>query len=110
MVKQKKFIKESDALLGKQIERYRLHIGMTRKQLGKIINEPEQKIAAFERGEFIALSTIEAIGLAMDCQAPKKIIRKISDLRFREKEKFADEQEALCELYAQLFSGTEDYD
>jgi transcriptional regulator with XRE-family HTH domain len=87
----------SDAavFLGQAITKLRTRQGLTRMQLGRAINETEQRVGLFESGAFIPLDTLEAIGEALDSPIPKKIIRRISDLRYLEKQSEIDQPELL---------------
>lgn len=107
----KKLYTPSSVTLGENLERLRLQRDMTRLQLGKKVNAKEQQIAKFEQGEFIPLPMLEKIGLALDDQIPKKVIRKISSLREKAKME-GEESEELQRLCAKVFLGDsvpEDY-
>jgi transcriptional regulator with XRE-family HTH domain len=94
-----KKIRESSQILGKNIERLRLSRDVTRKKLGRSINKNEQQIAKYEKGEFVPLPVIEAIGKALDEPVPKKIIRRISFVRKLEAEQNAEHDDELIKLY-----------
>ena len=93
--KNRKPVSDAAVFLGQSIMKLRTKRGMTRAQLGKIINETEQQVVLFESGELVPLSTLEAIGLALDFTIQKKFIRKISDLRHMEKVQGFDHPELL---------------
>lgn len=100
---------KSEVILGKNIENMRLAKNMTRKQLGKAINQLEQKVKSYERGGFVPLPVIEDIGDAFNERVPKKIIRKISIFRKNEIAHNTVHDE-LCDLYDEAFEMEEDED
>jgi transcriptional regulator with XRE-family HTH domain len=95
-------------LLGKKIEQYRKERGMTRMQLGKIINETEQKVGKFEAGGFVPIEMLELIGETLGNRIQKKIIRKISKYRAFEIEERIDAPE-LLELYEEAFPDLDEF-
>lgn len=94
----------AEALLGRCIEQARTVRGLSRRDLGKRINETEQQIAKYENGGFVPLPIIEAIGDALDAPVQKKLIRRISFLRKLEKEADREQQEELSALYREIFA------
>lgn len=94
-------------LLGRKIEEYRKARGLTRMQLGKIINETEQKVAKFEAGGFIPIEMLELLGETLGNRIQKKIIRKISSWRAFEIAERIDAPE-LSVLYEEAFPELED--
>ncbi len=96
------YITEAAQSLGEHIERLRLARGLTRMQLAREINVTQQQVEKYEQGAFVPIPMLEAIGLALDNQIPKRIIRRISNLRKIEIEQ-STEQAELLELYAEAF-------
>jgi transcriptional regulator with XRE-family HTH domain len=94
-------------LLGQKIEVYRKAMGMTRSQLGKIINETEQQIGRFEEGAFVPIPKLDRIGKAFNQRIDKQLIRKISKFRDLEQHEKTEYPE-LCELYEEAFPELED--
>lgn len=95
--------KAAEIVLGKAIERTRLMQQMSQLALGRKTNQKQQQIAKYEAGEFVPLPVLEAIGEALSCPIPKRVIRRISFLRKLEIETEI-EQEELIPLYETLFS------
>lgn len=89
-------------LLGQKIEQYRKNLGLTRMQLGKIINETEQQVARFEAGAFVPIALLERIGKALENRIEKRIIRRIAKWRDIELHEKVDMPE-LIDLYEQAF-------
>jgi len=110
MAKRGKIIRESSALLGKNIERLRLYKDISRKKVGRVINKNEQQVARYEAGDFIPLPVIEDIGKALGEPVAKKIIRRISFTRKLETDKNIRLEEELCELYNQAFGEIDETD
>lgn len=104
MVKKKhtRTANEAEQHLGKLIERLRLQQGLTRMQLAREINVTQQQLEKYEQGAFIPLPMLEAIGEALDNPVPKRIIRRISNLRKLEIEHSMDQPE-LIDLYTEAF-------
>lgn len=84
----------SDILLGQLLQQCRLSKDWTALQLGKRIKETEQQIVKYENGTYVPIAKLEEMTEVMDARIPKKLIRKISSARQREK----DAGEALGEL------------
>lgn len=96
--------KESNIVLGKNIERLRKAKDLSRMQLGRKVNQNEQQIAKYENGStLIPLPIIKKIACALDDQIPKKIIRKISSFRKLEIKQKTEMNEELIDLYNQAF-------
>ncbi len=110
MARKHKTIRESSALLGKNIQRLRVAKDMSRKKIARIIKKSEQQIAKYESGEFVPLPVIEDIASALGEPVAKKIIRRISFTRKLEAEKNIHMEEELCELYNDAFPELEDED
>jgi hypothetical protein len=98
---------KSEIILGKNIENMRLAKNITRRQLGKVINQLEQKVKSYEKGGFVPLTVIEDIGDAFNERVPKRIIRRISTFR---KNEIAHNiiHDELCDLYNEAFEMDED--
>lgn len=97
----------AQVLLGQKIEMYRKREGLTKLQLGKIINETEQQIGRFESGAFVPIATLEKIGKALNNRIEKRIIRRISYYRTEELESKVDQPD-LLDLYEDAFPELED--
>jgi transcriptional regulator with XRE-family HTH domain len=108
MARRKNNTRESSAQLGRNIQKMRIAKDMSRKQLGKIVNKPEQQIALYESGDFVSLPMIEAIGEALGEPVEKKIIRRISFVRKLEVEQNTQMEEELTELYNAAFPEVEE--
>jgi transcriptional regulator with XRE-family HTH domain len=67
--------------LGQRLLAMRKAKGMTTKQLGKLVNVPEQQIGRYEAGAFVTIEMLEALAYAMGEEIPKRLIRRISALR-----------------------------
>lgn len=96
----KRAIKESQLLLGKNIERMRVSKDMTRMQIARKIRKNEQDIAKYESGELLVpLPVLQNIAAALDEPIQKKIIRRISFVRKWEVEKKVAMESELIDLY-----------
>lgn len=92
---------KAEIILGKEIEKLRKKAGLTRMQLGKKINQTEQKISSYESGALIPISILEAIAETLESPIQKRVIRRISLLR---KIETTPESEAeLAEIYSTVF-------
>ena len=98
-----KFTNAAQIILGRGLERVRLSKNITRKQLGRIVNVPEQQIVRYESGDFIPLPMLERLMETMGEPIQKKFIRKISALRHLEI-KTGNEQTELSDLYLEIFA------
>lgn len=94
-MKKKLVTDDASIFLGKAIARARQAKGLTRIQLGKMVNEKEQDLHKYERGVFMPLPLIERIGEALDAVVEKKIIRRISNIRKRDGRGAADQSELI---------------
>ncbi len=95
MAKRQRTSTEAEKFLGKRIEQIRLARGITRMQLGRTVNVPEQQIEKYERGALVPLPMLEAIGEALDEPIPKRIIRRISFSRKLEFEQQVDQPDLI---------------
>lgn len=93
----------AELVLAKRIEAARTEAGISRREMARILREPEQQIVKYESGGFVPLPKIEAIGEALGEPVTKRTIRRISNLRKLEMEK-GIEQHELSDLYAILFT------
>lgn len=107
MARRKNNIRESSALLGRNIQKMRIAKDISRKQIAKSINKTENQLALYESGDFISLPMIEAIAEALGEPVEKKIIRRISFVRKLEAEQNTHLEEELCELYNAAFPEVE---
>lgn len=99
---------KAQILLGKKIEAYRKNLGLSRLQLGKIINQTEQQVGRYEAGAFVPIELLEKIGKALDNRIEKRIIRRIAKYRYIELNEKVDVVE-LAELYEEAFPALEEY-
>lgn len=95
-------ITAASKILGSNIRKRRLDLGMSPLDLGRKVNETLQQITRYEEGNFIALAKLENIIQALELPIPKKIIRRISTLRKLELE-LGVEQEELADIYNEIF-------
>lgn len=93
----------AEIVLGQHLEKMRRAHGMTRQELARRINVTDQQLGKYEDGAFVPLPVLEAIGEALDAPAPKKLIRRISNLRKLEIEKGLEKPE-LSEFYQLLYT------
>jgi transcriptional regulator with XRE-family HTH domain len=93
----------SSIFLGKRIERTRLHLGLTRLHVAKVLRETEQQIRKYEQGGFISLPKIEQIAELFGAPIQKKLIRRISTIRKFGQEHDTIYDEELKELYNEAF-------
>ena len=102
MKKRKPEYSSAQIFLGEQIKKLRESRSVSIKELGKLINVPDQQVVKYEAGAFVPISMLETISKKLGAEIPKKYIRQISAAREREKDG-SDEQELLLELYEQAF-------
>jgi transcriptional regulator with XRE-family HTH domain len=96
----KRNIKQSNIVLGKNIERLRLLKNMSCAQLGRKINQTKQHIVRYECGEaLVPLTVLEDIAFTLDEPIAKKIIRRISIVRKLEVENNTEMADELIALY-----------
>lgn len=101
---------QAEITLGQRIIAMRAAKGISVRQLGKLVNVPEQQITRYENGSaFIPIEMLEAIAREMGEEIPKRIIRRIAALRHREIREQA-EQEELEALYIEAFPDISEQD
>ena len=93
----------AEVTLGQRIQAMRLAKGLSPRELGRLVNVPEQQITRFENGSaFIPIDMLEALAREMGEEIPKRIIRRISTLRHIERAE-EEEQVELGSLYCDAF-------
>lgn len=93
--------------LGEKLESYRKNRGLSRLQLGKIVNQTEQQIGRFEAGAFVPMAMLDKLGKALDNRIEKRLIRRISKYRDIELADGIDAPE-LSDLYEEAFPELDD--
>ncbi|MCJ8322384.1 MAG: hypothetical protein HRU29_10815 [Rhizobiales bacterium] len=86
MKKQKRTPFEHEIVLGKNIWRWRDHLKLGPRDIGKKLKMTEKQYLQLERGAFVPLPKLEIIGKVLGQPVQKRDIRRISFLRKLEKE------------------------
>jgi transcriptional regulator with XRE-family HTH domain len=102
MKKRDSYLPPHQILLGELIMKLREANNLTRKEFSRKIRVTDQQLTKYEAGEFVPMAMLETIAKTLDAEIPKRIIRRISAAREREKDG-SDEIETLEELYREAF-------
>lgn len=94
-------------LLGSELKRVREEQEMPCKKLARIVNVTDTQIRKFEAGAFVPMAMLEALAEALGEPIPKRIIRRISNLRKMEIEDH-EPQDELKQIYTTLFDTAAD--
>lgn len=92
---------EHEIVLGKNIWRWRDHLGLGPRVLGKKLKMTEKQYLQLEMGALVPLPKLEIIGKILGNPVQKRDIRRISFLRKLEKETGV-EQVGLVEIYNEI--------
>lgn len=90
-----------EIVLGKNIWRWRDHLGLGPRDISKKLNMTEKQYLLLERGAFVPLPKLEIIGKVLGQPVQKRDIRRISFLRKLEKETGV-EQVDLVDIYNEI--------